>query len=195
MVLVGQSNSKLFEGPGGCSGHGCDGDAVQVQQAVAVLELVGEVGAGDAQHLSQECAGDRPASAQECRQETVVVVEAAGLRVEVAAGAVEAALEGRDTPGSPAKTFRQSVTQIMLADVSMSLDNVLAVAGAARDHAWVLIGGLAVSVALMGAASTVIARLLHRFHWIASVGLAIVLWVAVQMVFDGLSEVAETVKS
>ena len=85
----------------------------------------------------------------------------------------EARLGGRR--GRAPKTMRQAVTQIIVADVSMSLDNVLAVAGVAREHAWVLIFGLALSVAFMGLAAAVIARLLGRFHWIAYVGLAIIL--------------------
>ena len=71
-------------------------------------------------------------------------------------------------PGAaPAKTMRQAITQIVIADVSMSLDNVLAVAGAASEHPTVLIIGLVLSVGLMGAAATVIAKLLKRYHWIA----------------------------
>lgn len=97
-------------------------------------------------------------------------------------------------PGaSPAKTMRQAVTQIVIADVSMSLDNVLAVAGAASDHRWVLIVGLILSVGLMGAAAAAIANLLKRYHWIAYVGLAIILWVAVDMIWRGTMEVATTV--
>jgi YjbE family integral membrane protein len=88
-----------------------------------------------------------------------------------------------------AKTMRQAVTQIIVADVSMSLDNVLAVAGVAREHQWVLIFGLALSVAFMGLAAAVIARLLGRFHWIAYVGLAIILYVALRMIYDGAGEV------
>jgi YjbE family integral membrane protein len=103
---------------------------------------------------------------------------------------VELAEQPEVLPGAaPAKTMRQAITQIILADVSMSLDNVLAVAGAAGDHTWVLIVGLLLSVALMGAAATVIANLLKRFHWIAYVGLAIILWVAVDMVYRGTAEV------
>src|SRR3546814_16894452 len=83
----------------------------------------------------------------------------------------KAALEGQETAKAPPKTFKQAVTQIVLADVSMSLDNVLAVAGAAREHTWVLVIGLALSVALMGFAASFIARLLNRYHWIAYVGL------------------------
>lgn len=85
----------------------------------------------------------------------------------------------------PTKTFRQALTQIVIADVSMSLDNVLAVAGAAREHLWVLIVGLALSVALMGIAATFLARILARYHWIAYVGLALIAYVALRMVYDG----------
>ncbi|RZA11826.1 MAG: hypothetical protein EOP02_31485, partial [Proteobacteria bacterium] len=74
---------------------------------------------------------------------------------------------------------------IIIADVSMSLDNVLAVAGAAQHHFEALIFGLALSVVMMGVAATFIARLLHRFRWIAWVGLLIILFVAVRMVLEG----------
>jgi YjbE family integral membrane protein len=90
---------------------------------------------------------------------------------------------------APRKTMRQAVTQIIVADVSMSLDNVLAVAGVAREHAWVLIFGLALSVAFMGLAAAVIARLLNRHHWIAYVGLAVIFYVALRMIWDGAFEV------
>jgi YjbE family integral membrane protein len=97
-------------------------------------------------------------------------------------------------PGAaPAKTMRQAITQIVIADVSMSLDNVLAVAGAASEHPTVLVIGLVLSVALMGAAATVIANLLKRFHWIAYVGLAVILWVAVDMIWRGSMEVVTKV--
>ena len=92
---------------------------------------------------------------------------------------------------APPKTMRQAVTQIIVADVSMSLDNVLAVAGVAREHAWVLIFGLVLSVAFMGLAAGVIARLLGRFHWIAYVGLAIIFYVALRMIYDGTLELVE----
>src|SRR5262245_2248510 len=92
-------------------------------------------------------------------------------------------------PGAaPAKTMRQAIIQIVLADVSMSLDNVLAVAGAANEHRWVLIVGLVLSVGLMGAAATIIANVLKRYHWIAYVGLAVILWVAVDMIWRGWPE-------
>jgi YjbE family integral membrane protein len=88
------------------------------------------------------------------------------------------------------KTLRQAVIQIIVADVSMSLDNVLAVAGVAREHAWVLVVGLVLSVAFMGLAATVIARLLNRHHWIAYVGLAVIFYVSLRMIWDGAFEVA-----
>ena len=88
-----------------------------------------------------------------------------------------------------AKTFRQAAWQIVLADVSMSLDNVLAVAGAAREHPIALVIGLALSIVLMGVAANLIARLLHRHRWIAYVGLAIVLYVALDMIWRGFWEV------
>lgn len=87
---------------------------------------------------------------------------------------------------APRKTLRQAVTQIIIADVSMSLDNVLAVAGAAQHHIEALIFGLALSVVLMGVAATFIARLLHRFRWIAWIGLIIILFVAIRMFLEGL---------
>ena len=102
-----------------------------------------------------------------------------------------------DGPGAalpkvaPPKTMRQAVTQIIVADVSMSLDNVLAVAGVAREHAWVLIFGLVLSVAFMGLAAAVIARLLSRYHWIAYVGLAIIFYVALRMIYDGALELLQ----
>jgi YjbE family integral membrane protein len=92
---------------------------------------------------------------------------------------------------APPKTMRQAVTQIIVADVSMSLDNVLAVAGIAREHApWILFVGLALSVAFMGLAAALIARLLARYHWIAYAGLAIIFYVALKMIYDGLMEAA-----
>jgi YjbE family integral membrane protein len=87
------------------------------------------------------------------------------------------------------KTLSQAVWQITIADVSMSLDNVLAVAGAAREHPMILIFGLALSIALMGFAASFIARLLEKYRWIAYVGLAIILYVAVDMCYRGALEV------
>ncbi|TPK90544.1 TerC family protein [Mesorhizobium sp. B2-4-17] len=92
----------------------------------------------------------------------------------------------RDGAGKgPSKTFSQAAWQIVIADVSMSLDNVLAVAGAAMNHPTVLIVGLALSIALMGFAASFVARLLHKYRWIAYIGLAIILYVAVKMLLDG----------
>ncbi|HWX48839.1 MAG TPA: TerC family protein [Roseomonas sp.] len=87
------------------------------------------------------------------------------------------------------KTLRGAITQILVADVSMSLDNVLAVAGAAKEHLWVLVVGLGISVVLMGVAASFIARLLERFRWIAWVGLLVILYVAVDMIWTGGGEV------
>jgi len=92
--------------------------------------------------------------------------------------------------GAPRKTLRQAIWQIILADLSMSLDNVLAVAGAARGNLWVLGAGLVLSVVLMGIAADLLARLLERHRWIAWLGLAIVVYVAIQMIFSGWHEVA-----
>lgn len=89
------------------------------------------------------------------------------------------------------KTLWQATTQIIVADVSMSLDNVLAVAGAAREQPIVLVFGLALSIAMMGAAATFIAKLLQNHRWIAYVGLAVILYVAVDMTIRGASEIAK----
>jgi YjbE family integral membrane protein len=99
--------------------------------------------------------------------------------------------EGEQTEGAqvPRKTFFQAATQIVIADVSMSLDNVLAVAGAAREHPTVLVIGLILSIAMMGIAANFIARLLNRYHWIAYIGLAIIVYVALHMIYRGGLEV------
>lgn len=92
--------------------------------------------------------------------------------------------------GKPArKTFAQAAWQIVIADMSMSLDNVLAVAGAAREHPGVLVFGLALSIALMGIAASFIARILQKHRWIAYVGLVIILYVAGEMIYRGALEV------
>jgi YjbE family integral membrane protein len=96
--------------------------------------------------------------------------------------------DGTVAAGAPRKTFRQAAWQIIVADVSMSLDNVLAVAGAAREHPIVLVFGLALSIALMGFAASFIAKLLQKHHWIAYVGLAIILYVALEMIYRGAME-------
>jgi YjbE family integral membrane protein len=85
----------------------------------------------------------------------------------------------------PAKGFAQSFFQILLADISMSLDNVLAVAGAAHKHPAVLFFGLALSIVLMGVAANAISRILDRLAWIGYLGLAIVLYVALHMMWEG----------
>jgi YjbE family integral membrane protein len=89
---------------------------------------------------------------------------------------------------TPRKSFAQAASQIVVANVSTSLDNVLAVAGAAREHFTVLIIGLGLSVALMGIAASYIARLLHRHRWIAYAGLLLILYVAVEMIYRGLTK-------
>ena len=114
-------------------------------------------------------------------------------RRERAAQAGAAADAAAEQPAT--KTFRQAVVQIVIADVSMSLDNVLAVAGVARDHTWVLVVGLTLSVAFMGAAATVIAGLLKRYHWIAYVGLAIIFYVAATMIWDGTVAVIDAAEA
>lgn len=92
---------------------------------------------------------------------------------------------GRPKRQPRTKTLRQALVQILIADLTMSLDNVLAVAGAARQHPWVLIVGLLLSITLTGLAASWIARLLSRLRWIGFVGLAIVLYVALHMIWMG----------
>ena len=116
------------------------------------------------------------------RKDEADAVESLGDTDLDADGRVGAAGQGR-------KTLRQAVTQIIIADVSMSLDNVLAVAGAAREHPTVLIFGLALSIALMGLAASLIARLLARYHWIAWLGLLVILYVALHMIWEGWLDV------
>ena len=91
--------------------------------------------------------------------------------------------------GGKSKTFAQAAWQIVIADVSMSLDNVLAVAGAAMEHPYILVFGLVLSIALMGFAASYVARLLNNHRWIAYVGLAIILYVALEMIWRGSGEV------
>lgn len=113
------------------------------------------------------------------------------------AGAGDAARVEREHEGQPSartKNFRQALTRIVLADISMSLDNVLAVAGAAIGHPMILILGLALSVLLMGAAATLVAKLLERHHWLAYVGLLVVVYVALHMIWTGANEVAAVMR-
>ena len=84
-----------------------------------------------------------------------------------------------------AKSFASAAWGVAIADVSMSLDNVLAVAGAARDHPWILVFGLILSVVLMGVAANFIARYIERYRWIAWIGLIVIVWVAGKMIYDG----------
>ena len=103
-------------------------------------------------------------------------------------------IEGDEHSGvKPAKSFASAAWGVALADVSMSLDNVLAVAGAARDHPWVLVFGLVLSVLLMGLAANFIARYIDRYRWIAWVGLLVILWVALKMIYEGAGHVAPVV--
>ena len=89
---------------------------------------------------------------------------------------------------APRKTLGQAAAQIIIADLSMSLDNVLAVAGAAREHPIVLVFGLSLSVVLMGIAASFIARLLQKYRWLAYIGLAVIFYVAAGMVYRGALE-------
>ena len=105
------------------------------------------------------------------------------------------------SPGSPeiagdhdsglgsAKSFAGAAWAVAVADVSMSLDNVLAVAGAAREHPGILIVGLAIAVVLMGVAANIIASYIERYRWIAYVGLVVILWVATRMIWEGWHDV------
>ncbi|AMU92177.1 hypothetical protein ATM17_24485 [Sphingopyxis macrogoltabida] len=95
-------------------------------------------------------------------------------------------VEGDEHSGlKPAKSFAAAAWAVAVADVSMSLDNVLAVAGAARDHPGIMIVGLIVAVALMGVAANIIAKYIERYRWIAYIGLAVILYVAVKMIYEG----------
>ncbi len=108
---------------------------------------------------------------------------------EIRAGGHEE-LDEEAAANMPKKSFGQALLQIIVADISMSLDNVLAVAGAARDHIEVLVAGLLISVVLMGAMATLIARLLNRYRFIAWIGLLIILFVALKMIYEGTEQVA-----
>lgn len=124
----------------------------------------------------------------------VLLLWVAWKMLEETIGARRAAFIGRTaavagTGECPRKSMRQALFQIVVADMTMSLDNVLAVAGTARFHLWVLIAGLCLSVALMGAASTLVAGLLKRYPGIVWIGFAIVLYVAFGMIVDGWREV------
>ncbi len=96
----------------------------------------------------------------------------------------------RTAAAAPVKTMRQALVQIVLADVSMSLDNVLAVAGASREHPRVLVLGLTISVLLMGIAARLVAGLLERYRWVAWVGLLVVVYVALRLIWDGAHDIS-----
>ena len=91
--------------------------------------------------------------------------------------------------GERPQNLRQAVIQILAADISMSLDNTLAVAGAARNHFWILVFGLLASLGLMGIASSFIAKISQRHRWVSYVGLLIVVYVAASMIYDGVHEI------
>ena len=100
-------------------------------------------------------------------------------------------IEGDEHSGlKPAKSFASAAWGVALADVSMSLDNVLAVAGAAKDHPQILVFGLILSVILMGVAANFIARYIERYRWIAYIGLVVIVWVAGKMIWEGWHSVA-----
>ena len=103
--------------------------------------------------------------------------------------------DGTLTGYAPRKTLAQAAGQIIIADLSMSLDNVLAVAGAAREHPVVLIFGLSLSIFLMGIAARFIAGLLHKYRWIAYLGLGVILYVALGMLFRGAQELTPVVSA
>ena len=110
---------------------------------------------------------------------------------DAAAGTPETGGRGAAAAGhAPPKRMRDAIVQIVVADVSMSLDNVLAVAGVARDHTWVLVVGLVLSVAFMGLAAAWIARQLEHRPWIAYVGLVVIFYVAMAMIVEGWQEIA-----
>lgn len=102
---------------------------------------------------------------------------------------------GASSTSAPRKTFGQAAMQIVAADVSMSLDNVLAVAGAAREHPYILAFGLLLSVAMMGVAADLLGRVLQKQRWIAYVGLAIIVYVAFEMIYRGSLELAPVIAS
>src|SRR5436189_3461930 len=103
-------------------------------------------------------------------------------------------IEGDEDSGiSASKSFASAAWAVAIADVSMSLDNVLAVAGAAREHPGILALGLVLSVILMGVAANVIAKYIERYRWVAWVGLAVILWVALKMIWEGAGHVAPVI--
>ena len=116
---------------------------------------------------------------------------------EQSAHSKELAFDSGNAGAAPVrqKTFGQAAMQIVAADVSMSLDNVLAVAGAAREHPYILAFGLLLSVGMMGVAADLLGRLLQKQRWVAYVGLAIILYVAFEMIYRGTLELAPVIAS
>ena len=116
------------------------------------------------------------------------------LRTSHGPGAAADATHGADASGvAPARSFAGAAWAVAVADVSMSLDNVLAVAGAAREHPGILVVGLILSVALMGLAANLIARIIGRYSWIAYLGLAVIVFVAFKMIYEGWIGTGETI--
>ena len=99
------------------------------------------------------------------------------------------AVDGMHEGVARPRSFAHAAWAVALADVSMSLDNVLAVAGAAREHPGILVIGLLLSVALMGIAANILARYIERYRWIAYLGLAVILYVAAKMMWEGWHDV------
>ena len=120
-----------------------------------------------------------------------------GHEVEEVAHAVDVATGHDSAPAQAAAVahglpLRDAIFRVAMADLSMSLDNVLAVAAAAREHPWVLVFGLLMSIAFMGALANVISRLLQKYQWLSYVGLALIVWVAFDMTYHGSIEVLAT---
>lgn len=116
-----------------------------------------------------------------------------GAQEHAGAEAMAGDLDASEAAAVPQKTFREAMWQIIIADFSMSLDNVLAVAGSARDHPYIMVFGLILSIALMAIAATVFARLLDRHRWLAWAGLLVILYVAAEMMWEGGFQIAEAV--
>lgn len=116
------------------------------------------------------------------------------LRADAHGNAGSSEIEGDERSGlAPARSFAAAAWAVAVADVSMSLDNVLAVAGAAREHPGILVVGLVLSVALMGLAANLIARVIGKYRWIAYIGLAVIVFVAFKMIYEGWTGTGETI--
>lgn len=126
---------------------------------------------------------------RELREQATHDQAEAAAELELAASIEHGTGPSPEELGLKRKTFGAALIQIMIADVTMSLDNVLAVAGAAHAHPWIMVFGLILSIGLMGVAATYIAKLLSRFRWIGYIGLVIVLYVALHMIWDGARSV------